>query len=141
MKDVGVSQRIMKIREHFCNGNNTIFAEKLGVNKQQASQICNGSSSIGSKMIEKILTAFPQVSRAWLMIGDGDMLGTVPAVTDTPKKPASDDITIPSEVWTVIKQQAASLAAKDAQVDRMISLLENEKKINSLPMPSLVTEK
>ena len=69
-----IGYRIAKIRTELCAENNTLFAEKLNIAKQTASNICNGERSIGKKTIEKILDVFPQVNRAWLILGEGDML-------------------------------------------------------------------
>ena len=68
------SERINKIRSVLCDGNNTLFSQKIGKTKSYCSQICSGSKQIGNGMIEEILAAFPQVNRVWLMLGEGDML-------------------------------------------------------------------
>ena len=47
----------------------------------------------------------------------------------------SEVVTIPASVWTVIKQQAESLSARDRQIDDLIGLLKEQvqenKKINA----------
>lgn len=68
------AKNIAKIREFCCNGNNMLFSEKLGVSLQYASSLCNGKERVTEKTLEKILTAFPEVSRAWLYFGEGNML-------------------------------------------------------------------
>lgn len=65
--------RIAKIRTDLCGENNTLFAEKLGIAKQTASNICSGDKSVGKRTMDKILEAFPQVSKTWLVLGVGDM--------------------------------------------------------------------
>lgn len=74
MQNNEINSRIYKIRECFCDGNNQNFATKVGVTNQQSSQLCSGTTRPGTKMLEKILTAFPQVSRAWLILGEGEMI-------------------------------------------------------------------
>ena len=69
-----IGYRVAKIRTDFCDDNNTLFAERLGMSKQTASGLCNGTKSVGKQTIEKILAAFPQVSRSWLVVGEGNML-------------------------------------------------------------------
>lgn len=71
-----IYDRVRKIRTILCDNNNNLFAEKLGKKKQHASAICNGAASVGKKMQEEILEAFPEVNRAWLMLGEGSMLTT-----------------------------------------------------------------
>lgn len=146
-----LSSRIAQIRVTFCENNNQLFAEKIGKSVQYASSICSGSKPVGRKVLDEILTSFPQVSKSWLYVGEGDMLTkeTTEAVekvreensrayAHTNTSISSDDVVIPSSVWNVIQQQAASMAAKDAQVDKLISIIEKEKTIQSVSLDSLL---
>lgn len=81
------SDRIHKIRAYFCEDNNKKFANLLGVSEQQASNLVSGFRTPGPKKLEEILTAFPQVNRAWLILGEGAMLSTTEAPS---KQPASE---------------------------------------------------
>ena len=65
--------RIAEIRQKFCNGNNAEFAQKLGFSKQYTSGLCTAGERITEKTLEKVLNAFPDVSRTWLYFGDGPM--------------------------------------------------------------------
>ena len=69
-----ISDRIAKIRVNLCNNNNYLFAAKIDKSIQYASALCTGASKPGKKMMEEILSAFPEVSRAWLFFGEGNML-------------------------------------------------------------------
>ena len=71
-----ISQRIDQIRQYFCNGVNIDFADKIGKDPTYTSQLCTGTKSIGNKIIEKILETFPEVSKSWLYLGEGEMLRT-----------------------------------------------------------------
>lgn len=75
-----ISKRISKIRQDFCDGKNTVFAERIGKDASYASQICGGAKVPGRGVLEEILTVFPEVSRPWLYFGEGRML-----VADTEK--------------------------------------------------------
>lgn len=74
MKNKEISNRITQIREHFCKNDNKVFAQMLGIKSQQSSQICSGTTTIGSKMINRVLSTFPSVSKSWLILGTGSML-------------------------------------------------------------------
>lgn len=50
--------------------------------------------------------------------------------------PGDSTIEIRSDVWEVIKRQAASLESKDKQLDRVISLLEKELDNNKKTAPN-----
>ena len=69
-----IIKRISKIRQDFCDGKNTVFAERIGKDASYASQICGGAKVPGRGVLEEILTVFPEVSRPWLYFGEGRML-------------------------------------------------------------------
>lgn len=66
-----IQDRIKEIRLFLCDGNNKKFAQKLGISEVQASAMCSGQYKPGAKALDNILDAFPQVSRAWLVLGEG----------------------------------------------------------------------
>lgn len=144
-----INRRISEIRDKFCQNSNKIFAEKLGISTSRASNLCNTEPNIGKATIEKILTAFPQVSRAWLMLGDGYMLTEDNINTNHPslslpsehnnknaRAHESNNVVIDASVWRVIEQQAASLASKDEQVSELITLLKKQITSDPLTTPS-----
>lgn len=58
------------------------FSEKIGLDRPQAIyDIQNGKTkNISAKMADKIISAFPEIDRSWLLTGEGNMLkpmGTV----------------------------------------------------------------
>lgn len=69
-----IADRLSRIRFEFCNGDNKLLAETLGIAPQQCSNYINGKKGIGQKTINKILDAFPSINSAWLILGDGPML-------------------------------------------------------------------
>ena len=73
-KNGEIWKRIAQIRQYFCDGNNVIFAERLGKEPTYTSQLCNGTKATGKKILGLILQKFPDVSRVWLFFGDGEML-------------------------------------------------------------------
>lgn len=80
-KSTPLSIRIEKVRKTFCDGDNHKFAEKIGTTDQHASSICTGSKPAGKRMLEKIMSAFPQLDRAWLFLGEGEMFRSEKALT------------------------------------------------------------
>ena len=69
-----LNERIEKIREVCCGGNNTIFAQKLNRSVQYASNITKPGKNVGVKVLDDILQAFPEVNDIWLKLGKGEML-------------------------------------------------------------------
>lgn len=71
-----ISERFCKIKVHFCENNLQNFAQKTGINYHSLSAICNGRRKVGDDVMSKILETFPEVSRSWLILGEGEMLNT-----------------------------------------------------------------
>lgn len=71
---MSVNERIKKVRDTFCNGDNSLFSEKIGTSKQYASNICNEGKNVGAKVLDKILNIFTEVNPIWLKLGEGSML-------------------------------------------------------------------
>lgn len=70
----------------FYNLNGKSFSEKIGLERPQAIyDIQNGKTkNISVNMANKIISVFPDISRTWLLTGEGEMLktGTVPQNTE-----------------------------------------------------------
>lgn len=71
---MNINNRVKEIRIHFCNDNNILFAETLGVSQQYASNITREGKSVGKSAIKKITSSFPSVNINWLLTGEGKML-------------------------------------------------------------------
>ena len=72
-------ERISAILLHY-NISAKAFSERLGMERPQAIyDIINGKTrSITEKMAGKIISVFSDISKSWLMSGEGDMLNAVP---------------------------------------------------------------
>lgn len=129
-----ISSRIDQIRQYFCNGVNVDFAAKIGKDPTYTSQLCTGTKSIGNKIIEKILETFPEVSKTWLYLGEGDMLtsGGTSEQTADPRKGNRDD----EELEMLRKNNAAHLKHIELLEEKVSSLEEQleceKKKVSSL---------
>ena len=75
-KSSDIHDRICEIRDVLCNGDNSFFAEKIDRKRQYASGLCTGKNSAGKKILDHILDVFPEVSKVWLLTGEGEMLKT-----------------------------------------------------------------
>lgn len=110
------------------------FSEKIGLGRPQAIyDIQNGKTkNISPGMADKIISVFPEIDRGWLLTGVGDMLKNTSS-QKTEEVPAEGNaatmISIPQSVWAVIENQAASLKAKDEQVNRLITQIEESNSI------------
>jgi DNA-binding Xre family transcriptional regulator len=59
---------------HFLRLNQKEFSEKCGILEDTVSKIKTGKQGISPKVRAKIIAAFPQINRAWLSDGVGDMI-------------------------------------------------------------------
>lgn len=73
-KLTGSSKKVAEIRRVLCDNSNNKLAEMLGTTPQIVSNLVSGRRNLGMRTAEKILAAFPQLSREWLYTGDGPML-------------------------------------------------------------------
>lgn len=131
MQKKELSERLHRVREELCSGSNKEFAEKLGVSRQFASAICTGHRAPKCETLERLLEVFPQVRRAWLLQGEGEMLsggttGWTTSMSSTPEELSAGSVTLPSEFLAMYRRQAESLAEKDSQISQLIDLVEKK---------------
>ena len=50
------------------------FAHRIGIHQPSMSAILQGKRPCGDIIVAKIITAFPNISREWLMTGEGEMI-------------------------------------------------------------------
>lgn len=109
------------------------FAEKIGIKPSQISEMINGKRPISERTIHNVVDSFPDLNFEWLYRGDGDMIKKPEPPTEDPAQNVSDNVIIPREAWEVIRNQAASLKAKDDQMSEMIAgYKEKDRQINDV---------
>ena len=104
------------------------FEKKCGLSN---GYINNFKGNLGSEKLEAILTTFPELSREWLLFGDGDMLlSVVPAEKlPAPTVTVGESVTIPREVF----EQITKLTETVLSQQRTIETLTNEIKKEAAP--------
>lgn len=87
-----MKDRIRRIMEDH-NMSQKDFALKCGISDATLSQVFSGKVGATQKTVQKVLSAFPSISLAWLMYGQGPMYMETPAdYTPTPtEQPGSGD--------------------------------------------------
>lgn len=94
------------------------LAEKLGYTKSSFSQIMNGKVALSDKFVKKLCSANENINEVWITTGEGDMLKSAEICTNI--------ITIPANVWEVIKTQAESLKSRDKQIEELVIMLKQQ---------------
>ena len=134
-----IDERILQIRDFFCDGSNRKFAEKIGINEKYISNIAHGGRNASKKVLDKITDVFPEVNKSWLYFGEGSMLknnntGDISnnhaggdilgngAVKTTPE----NDTTI-AELVAIIKRLTETNKQQSEQITKLIDLLSTTK--------------
>lgn len=89
-------------------------AEKLGYKKASLSQILNGHTPLSEKFVKNLCSADENLNEVWILTGEGNMF-----LDAKPGMPAPEMISIPKDVWEVIK-------SRDKQVDELVSMLKEQ---------------
>ena len=131
MQRTELSKRLHRVREELCGGSNKEFAERLGISRQYASAICTGHARPKAETLERLLEVFPQVRRAWLLQGEGEMLsggatGWTTSMSSTPEEMQTGSVTLPAEFLTMFRRQAESMLSKDEQISQLVDLVEKK---------------
>lgn len=99
--------------------NERALANLMGYTKSSFSQLVNGKVPLSEKFVKKLCSLDPNINEVWIMTGEGNLLNS-----DNPN--GLTDVTIPADVWAVIKAQANGLSARDRQIDDLIGLLQEQ---------------
>lgn len=68
-----ITERLSNLVFMFGNSVNA-FAKNIGVDTANLNKMVKGQQSITKKTVQKIISAYPQVSEEWLLTGEGEML-------------------------------------------------------------------
>lgn len=93
------------------------LAEVMGYTKSSFSQIVTGKVPIADKFLNKLCSLDENINFVWVKTGEGEMF-----VSDS----LNSQMTVPKDVWNVIKKQAESLSARDRQIDELVGLLKEQ---------------
>lgn len=98
---------------------------ECGLSKGLICQAKSGKADIGNKAVEKILETYTDLSRVWLLTGEGSMLKDSREETPAPSQGGQD-----SAVVELLKEQNAELQAKidllNQQIGELRALLKKE---------------
>lgn len=121
------------------------FVKFKGITMRKFEEICGLSSGYVSSMrhnfgkdkLTNVLTQFPELSREWLLFGDGTMLKSgnfsqnqekVTQNNENGDNIQGQNVTIQGnnvdEFLAIIKQQANQITKSQEQIDRLISIIE-----------------
>lgn len=133
--DVEKLDRIKRLMK-FYDLSQTSLSERLGVMQSNVSAILNGKRPCGKSMDAKFQLAFPEINKSWFLDGTGEMLNedytsfnpvaVGPATTgaEDPDAEVKSLELLVAELQSKVDILLEQVAKKDAQIDRLIKLLE-----------------
>ena len=107
------------------------LAARLGYSKSYMSQSLNGHENLSPKFVEKVCSFDSNLNFVWVLSGEGNMFLNNPfsefsGESGSPDPSSHSEVVVDASVWAVVKAQAESLAARDRQVDELISMLRSQ---------------
>jgi len=115
------SERIRELKK-FTGLNFRKLAEEIGLNTVQTLyDIKNGKHGISKEVAEKIQARYLNISIAWLLTGEGEMLVDNQVIQNNQN---GDNMT-EKDYLEIIKTQAEQLSKSQQQIDRLLSIIEN----------------
>lgn len=137
--------RIKQVMEHY-EETPAGFAEKIGVNRSNLTHLFSGRNQPSLDFAKKVLTAFPEVSTEWLIMGVGNMIKSPEEMNMQPRKEyvqtdlfGSIDEEETSEPEAVVETSMEPVTIgneNDIQEPNEESSLENVKTDESIVTPS-----
>ena len=140
-KQIKLTERIKSmyrfaVQKGFVNSK-TEFAEFLGITPQTFSRFLNGAKEPPANTLRKFNAKFGGAfSEEWLLLGRGEMLAAnadetpTPMAKPEPKEQPFGDQPISSAFAMLITEMRESRIAKDEQIERLLTIIENIQKGN-----------
>lgn len=136
--------RIKQVMEHY-EETPAGFAEKIGVNRSNITHLFSGRNQPSLDFAKKVLTAFPEVSTEWLIMGVGKMIKDPAEMVPVKKTFVQTDLfgTVDeSETTTSTVDEVKEIALDQAvqQPSEEISLENVKPEVREIPSVELVQQ-
>lgn len=118
--------RFSEIRSYFCENSNKKFAEMVGIPEKQSSNYCGGSKVPGKKILDKVLEAFPEVSRVWLLLGEGSMLNQQSAPSINTINQTGDNTQNNSVTSEDVSKLIEAVSSQQKTIQTLVEMLNNK---------------
>lgn len=116
------NQRLIEIIDYLKDNdkiyNDKDFAKKIGIGRTFLSDMKNLRKEVSEQTVLKILNKFDEISRKWLLSGDGEMLNT-----------DKNNVFVNGKKNTAINN--SSVNSRDKNYDKVIDILKDELQIKN----------
>lgn len=116
---------LRRIKEYYGFKTDADFSRFLGITPQNLTQWYSRKTFD----IYILATKCSEISTDWMATGEGEMVKSIANFSSNVNN-NQDIISIPIDVWSVIKNQAESLKEKDKQTFEVIQMLKDQMKKN-----------
>lgn len=123
---ISEKERIEELLHHF-RMEQKDFAEKCGFLPDTISNIKLGRCSISKTVFRKIIKAFPDINKSWLLDGEGEMLKNNQSIKEVEAKGHFVNSPVANNVRndpSIIEGLMRAMEKKDEQMDRLLSIIE-----------------
>lgn len=118
--------RFSEIRAYFCDNSNKKFAEMVGISEKTSSNYCGGSKIPGKKILDRVLLAFPDVSRSWLYLGEGSMLNQSSAPSINTINQKGDNTQNNNVTSEDVSKLIEAVSSQQQTIKDLVELLKNK---------------
>ena len=113
----------------FAGKNARQFALETGISEEQISKLLKGRrNSVTGKVADRVLEHYPQVSRSWLLSGEGAMLvGNIDGSIASGNNGSVGDVTIGvdgSRLLDQLDRKDEQIRTATEQVNRLLAIIE-----------------
>lgn len=116
-----MKKRLKQLIDYYGISTN-LFSQKIGVSEGTIRKILTQNTTIRSDTLEKISQNFTDISMDWLITGRGEMLLNNP-------QNGGDGANIGDNISRLITILQDTLVEKDKQIDRLLSIIEQNGKL------------
>lgn len=113
--------------------NSAKFCAEIGVNPTTIHDMKIGKTKkISANLAEKIIVRYPEISRIWLLTGEGQMLASgskyVINTNDQHGNNYQGDTVNPTppELYSIITSQQETIKKQSDQIDRLLAIIEQK---------------
>lgn len=104
------------------------LSQKLGITPTQMSRYCNGATPrLSNSVIEKVLDNYPELSRVWLLTGEGAMLkgdnNTIGNGSNNNHSTVSVGLD-GDKLLAILQAREDDVKSRNQQIDRLLTIIE-----------------
>lgn len=114
--------RILRVINHYTDGNKKAFADLMEVSPQHVQYWVN-SFGLGRKVATQICERLPELNINWLLTGEGDMFNDTSIVEKEYKPKQKNEYTI-EDLIKRLEEQEIRAGKYQNQIDKLLAIID-----------------